>query len=196
MPGLELIRGRVAGYEPVLLSRNPGELEASVALILHQRPEAAPEILLIERAVREGDPWSGQMAFPGGRRSPEDRDVCMTAVRETFEEVGLALERPIGRLDDTEGSGALPRNRLVVSCFVFEIGERPGMRHSPEVQDAVWVPLPHLVDPCSAVEYEFDSDGLGGTFPAVRYRRYTVWGLTYRILGGFLELLGHPLPSP
>ena len=196
IPGLELIRERVAGYEPILLSPNPGELEASVALILHQPPAAPPEMLFIERAVREGDPWSGQMAFPGGRRSPDDRDACMTAVRETFEEVGLSLEAPIGRLDDAEGSRAAPRTRLVVSCFVFEIKDRPGMRHSPEVQDAVWVPLPHLVDPSSAVEYEFDLGGLGGIFPGVRYERYTVWGLTYRILGGFLELLGQHLPTP
>jgi 8-oxo-dGTP pyrophosphatase MutT (NUDIX family) len=196
MPGLELIRAKIAGYEPSLLTRSVETQEAAVALILHQSPGAAPEILFIERTVREGDPWSGQMAFPGGRRSPEDTDLCTTAVRETLEEVDLDLGQPIGQLDDVHGGRADPRNRLVVAPFVFETRERREVRPNPEVRDAVWVPVPHLLKPGSAVEYPFDRGGIGGIFPAVRYERFTVWGLTYRILGHFLEVLGHQLPSP
>jgi 8-oxo-dGTP pyrophosphatase MutT (NUDIX family) len=196
MPGLELIQARIAAYKPILFPRGAETQEAAVALTLHQSPGASPEILFIERTVREGDPWSGQMAFPGGRRSPEDPDLCATAVRETFEEVDLSLGTPIGQLDDTHGGRADPGNRLIVSSFVFEIRERTELRLNHEVQDAVWVPVPHLLEARSAVEYEFEHNGLGGIFPGVRYKRYTVWGLTYRILGHFLEVLGHQLPPP
>jgi 8-oxo-dGTP pyrophosphatase MutT (NUDIX family) len=196
MRGLELIRAKIAGYEPSLLARSVETQEAAVALILHQSLGAAPDILFIERTVREGDPWSGQMAFPGGRRSPEDKDLCATAVRETLEEVDLDLGQPIGQLDDVYGGRADPGNRLVVTPFVFETRERKAARPNREVRDAVWVPVPHLLEPSSAVEYPFNHDGLGGVFPAVRYERFTVWGLTYRILERFLEVLGHQLPSP
>src|SRR5262245_34151321 len=65
---------------------------AAVAAILLPRDDTF-EILLIRRAERPTDLWSGHMAFPGGRRSPEDRDLLATAVRETEEEVGLDLAR-------------------------------------------------------------------------------------------------------
>lgn len=51
-----------------------------------------PEILFIKRASRSGDRWNGHVAFPGGRRDPEDENDAATSVRETEEEVGLNLE--------------------------------------------------------------------------------------------------------
>ncbi|MCA9639821.1 MAG: NUDIX domain-containing protein, partial [Myxococcales bacterium] len=65
---------------------------AAVAAVL--RPtDADTEVLLIRRAEHEGDPWSGHMAFPGGRHDPTDPDLLTTARRETLEEVGLDLSR-------------------------------------------------------------------------------------------------------
>jgi 8-oxo-dGTP pyrophosphatase MutT (NUDIX family) len=195
-PSLELIRRRIASYGPSVLSRPPDAPAAAVALILHEPAGKAPEILFIERARREGDPWSGQMALPGGRHDPSDDDLRSTALRETHEEVGLSLGGPIGRLDDVHGSRGLSRLGLVVSPFVFELHERAAVRHSEEVQDSVWVPLPHLLDPSSAVHYRFERHGVAGTFPAVRYERYTIWGLTYKILTVFSEVLGRELAAP
>ncbi|MFQ5749861.1 MAG: NUDIX hydrolase, partial [Planctomycetota bacterium] len=136
------------------------------------------------------------MALPGGRRDVSDDDLRSTALRETHEEVGISLGDPIGRLDDVHGTRGLSRLGLVVSPFVFEIDPRHELRHSEEVQNSVWVPLPHLLDPSSAVHYRFERHGELGTFPAIRYDRYTIWGLTYRILGRFSELLGRELAGP
>src|SRR6476646_9126644 len=65
-------------------------LRAAVAAIMRERNGRA-EILFIKRAERESDPWSGHMAFPGGRREPSDETLLHTARRETLEEVGLDL---------------------------------------------------------------------------------------------------------
>ena len=195
-PSLELIRRRIGSYGPELISRPPDAPAAAVALILYEPPGSAPEILLIERAKRSGDPWSGQMALPGGRRDASDDELRSTALRETHEEVGISLGEPIGRLDDVHGTRGLNRLGLVVSPFVFEIDARHEPRHSEEVQDSVWVPLAHLLDPSSAVHYRFERHGELGTFPAIRYDRYTIWGLTYRILEHFSGLLGSELAAP
>ncbi len=196
MPELLLIRGRIGGYSPDLARPEPGAREAAVALVLH-KPRVNPlEILFIERAVREGDPWSGQMAFPGGRRDPRDSDALSKAVRETQEEVGLELEEPIGRLDDVQGTPRLLEHRLVISAFVFEAPDRNQRPTSPEVQSTVWIPVPHLLDPASAVNFQLEHGDYSGRFPGVRFKDYTIWGLTYRILRQFFKVLEHELPVP
>src|SRR5262245_41364530 len=91
------IRERLSAHRPALVGE--GETwRAAVALVFCAPPGAEPELLFIERARREGDPWSGHMAFPGGRRDPKDTDLAATAARETHEEVGLGLGAPIARL--------------------------------------------------------------------------------------------------
>lgn len=196
MPTLELIRTRVAAHEPTIAESARDVSEAAVAIVLHQPPGARPEVLFIERSKREGDPWSGQMAFPGGRRDATDPHLGYTAARETMEEVGLHLGDPIGRLDDFEGSRAAQPRRIVVAPYVFEVPERPELKINYEVASTVWVPLPWILSPDSAVLYEFQREEYGGSFPAVRYDRYTIWGLTYRVLGNFAEILGTQLPDP
>ena len=167
-------------------------LQAAVALILHEPEGSSPEILFIERATREADPWSGQMALPGGRRDPEDLDLETTAARETFEEVGVELVAPIGRLDDFAGNR--PRiPQIIVSPYVYELEARPRVMINHEVSSAVWIPVERILGPESSVRYAFDRGISDETFPGIRYDRYTVWGLTYRILTNFFEVLGRQL---
>ena len=196
MPSLDRIRRRLEGHEPSLVSEADGLFEAAVAIILHAPRGRDPEILFIERAIREGDPWSGQMAFPGGRRDAGDQGLDETAARETLEEVGVALRPPIARLDDFEGSRAARPPRLVVAPYVFEVDERPEITINYEVQSTVWVPVPHLIDPASGVHYRFDVPEYSGTFPAIRFESYTIWGLTYRILEDFFALFDEKLARP
>ena len=91
---------------------------SAVAMILREQ-RGDSEILMIKRAEHEGDPWSGHMAFPGGRMEPGDRHGLDVARRETEEEVGLALaddEPCIGRLSDIMAHPALlGRRPMVVS---------------------------------------------------------------------------------
>ncbi len=194
MPRLAAIREGVAAHAPAL-AQVPGgpAVQAAVAVILHEPPGGPLEFLLIERARSERDPWSGQMAFPGGRCDPGDRDLKATAARETLEEIGVRLGPPIGRLDDATG-GIGPDQRIVIASYVYELVQRPVLRPNREVNSAVWVPLRWILGPESAVRYRFEHEDFRGSYPAFRYRRYTVWGLTYRILEGFVKIVGRSLP--
>jgi len=188
---LHLIRSLVEAHSPTLVTNtDAAQMLAAVALVFHQSEGGVPELLFIERAKREGDPWSGQMAFPGGRRDPRDPDIAATASRETLEEVGLELARPIGRLDDFSGSRNPRVGPLVVSPFVYALHERPRLVLNVEVQSTVWIPVPWILHPDSSFDYPVQREGyVGGTFPAIRFDRYTVWGLTYRILCNLFTVL-------
>ena len=195
MPNLEAIRRGLAAHKPVLAQAHEAvALQAAVALILYEPQGGPPELLFIERAQSERDPWSGQMAFPGGRHDSSDRGLGATAVRETHEEIGLCLTQPIGRVDDETG-GRAPDRQLLVATFVYQLEERPKLKLNHEVSSTVWIPLPWILDPASAIRHRFEHDEFRGSFPALRYERYTVWGLTYRILGSFVKVMGRLLPS-
>ena len=194
MPTLAKIRG-LGEREPVLAPSPASGFEASVALVFNGQDAAAPELLFIQRAIREGDPWSGHMAFPGGRRDAADGSEAATAARETLEEVGLDLAHPIAQLDDFAGSGNPRVPPLRISPFVYEVNGRPELRLNHEVQSVVWVPVPWMLSPTSVTRYEVERDGAKQSFPAFVYSDYVVWGLTYRILTGFFDLLGSGLPD-
>lgn len=145
------------------------------------------ELLLIKRAEHPSDPWSGQMALPGGRREAGDRALLQTAVRETEEEVGLKLEPSslLGELDDLEPrTRTLPR--LVVRPFVFGLPQKPRLTPSREVALYLWVPLSVLLADTTKGEVEIGY--LRRSFPAYLVGGHVVWGMTERILSQFLEL--------
>jgi len=167
---------------------------ASVAAVF-RAGERGSELLFIERARREGDPWSGHMALPGGRVDPGDAHVMATAERETLEELSLDLgpaER-LGRLADLHG-GARP---IVVSAFGFWLhGERPVLQPNHEVADTLWIPLEELADPGRAVAYRYplrDREIFPGI--AVDGGR-VIWGMTLRMLQDLFTRLGRPLTFP
>lgn len=160
---------------------------ASVALVV-QPGVSDLELLLIRRAVAPGDPWSGHMALPGGRRSPEDADGLATAVRETREEVGVDLDRygeVLGRLDTVQPRSGTPR--IAVSPYVFAVPRATAVQPNHEVDLALWVPVGELAAPGAATEYLHAlSSGEHLRFPAIGYQEHVIWGLTYRILQQFL----------
>jgi 8-oxo-dGTP pyrophosphatase MutT (NUDIX family) len=196
MSALEEIRAAFAGHAPRLV-RPDGRRRAAVAMIL-RGTSASSEVLLIERARRAGDPWSGHMAFPGGRVDPQDPDLERAAEREVSEEVGLDLRgaERLGRLDDMEGHpAAFPR--LVISGFVYHLPASPPLVPNHEVREAFWFPLRELRDPRRQVEYRVDRAGVG-SLPGILVGepdRHVVWGLTYRFLEIFFEVVGSPLPG-
>jgi len=168
---------------------------AAVALVLLDGPPSPPatglEILLIRRAERPGDPWSGQIAFPGGRYEPSDADLLATAIRETREETGVDLtsaER-LGPLDDLyPRTPTLPP--VVVRPFVFALGRRPPpLVPSDEVQRAFWLPLSRLGEAGVRREITLTLRGVERTFPAYLVDDELIWGMTERILTPFIELV-------
>ena len=198
---IEALRASVERHDAQLEPRSRGvSWEAAVAVILCDSPgEAGPELLFMERASRNDDPWSGQMAFPGGRRDAGDRDLEVTAARETLEEVGVPLPAAIGRLDELTNNRQAQRvggvGRIVVAPYVYHLRERPLVRPNYEVASAMWIPLEWILHADSAATYELEHGDYKATFPALVYERYKVWGLTYRILEGLVELVGHQLPA-
>lgn len=190
-PRLRALREALAARPARVPDPEPGLPAAAVALVLRPVGGGEPELLLIRRAEREGDPWSGHMALPGGRAAPDDADAAATAARETREEVGIDVAGAgvlLGPLD-----AVLPQSsrapRIAVSAFVFAVEAGTAAVPNHEVQEALWVGLDELSEPGAATEYLYElHDGTTMTFPAFGARGNVVWGLTHRILTGFLEL--------
>jgi 8-oxo-dGTP pyrophosphatase MutT (NUDIX family) len=165
----------------------PDARPAAVALVLLSTPQGL-ELLLIRRAERADDPWSGQIALPGGRREPGDRDLLITAIRETREETGVDLvaAEQLGALDDLyPRTATLPP--VVVRPFVFALDARPALVPSDEVQRAFWVPLARLTEPRVRREITLTLSGAKRTFPAYAVGDDVIWGMTERILTPLLD---------
>ena len=185
------IRARLALHRPTRFSPEQNTLQAAVAIVLRERPDDT-DILLIKRAVVEGDPWSGDMAFPGGHREPEDIDLAAAALRETEEEIGLAVDRKnmIGELSQQRPSRRGGAFDMLVAPYVFFVDGEPSFDLSDEVDAVVWSPLaPMRVGRSHARE---DRLIAGVPTPFNGYRvtgGHFVWGLTYRMIETLFEAL-------
>ncbi|PYP12488.1 MAG: CoA pyrophosphatase [Gemmatimonadetes bacterium] len=187
---LAAVRRALRDHRPQVADA-PDARPAAVALVLLEG-EQGLEILLIRRAERADDPWSGQIALPGGRYDCGDRDLEATAIRETREETGVDLSgaERLGVLDDLyPRTPALPP--VVVRPFVFALARRSPLVPSDEVQRAFWLPLQRLTDPAVRREVTLTVQGVERTFPAYLVADDAlIWGLTERILTPFLHLTG------
>ena len=167
----------------------PGASPAAVALILLEGPRGL-ETLLIRRAERADDPWSGQVALPGGRYDPADADLLVTAIRETREETGVdlsAAER-LGVLDDLyPRTPTLPA--VVVRPFVFALASRPTLVPGVEAARVFWLPLDRLSQRGVWRDFTLPVRGVEHTFPAYVVDEIVIWGMTERILTPFLKLI-------
>jgi len=192
--GLDDIVPRLAslGREP--LPSDEGGPRAAVAAILRRTSAGSAELFFIQRAERTGDPWSGHIAFPGGRREPEDTSLLATAMRETMEEVGLDLERAelVARLPDVPAFIRSKGGLLVVAPFVFALREEARVVPNVEVSDTLWVPLEQLARGEGRSTYSFTWEGKAHEVPCFRLPpgERVLWGMTYRMLETMLEALG------
>lgn len=154
---------------------------AAIALVLLEQEEGL-EVLLIERAHREGDPWSGHIALPGGHVEPSDADLAATAERETIEEVGLDLRRAGERLGQLSECSPVRGVPLTVRPYVYLLAERPELTLGDEVQRALWVPIAPLQRGERRATHLHVGAGQQVEFPAWDVGGHLVWGLTYRVL--------------
>lgn len=175
-------------YSPAILSLirklsktepPPGEAKfASVAVILRG---ADPKTLLIRRAEKDSDPWSGQVAFPGGKMQDGDATVRDTAVRETKEEVGVDLDdsaRFLGYL----GPFRTHTGTMDVIASIFLLEKEVDVKLNVEVSSCRWVDITDFVNPTLKSTHLVKRDGTTLEMPAIATDDYVVWGLTYRII--------------
>jgi 8-oxo-dGTP pyrophosphatase MutT (NUDIX family) len=170
----------------------PGIPRAAVALVL-RAGMAGVEILLIKRAERDDDPWSGHVALPGGRESSEDRSLQDTAIRETREETGLDLIEAgevLGALDDLAPRSS-PR-AILVRPFVAILRTEAPLVLSDEVAAAFWVPLASLMASDAVTVSTVRAGGVDREVSSFLHGDYVVWGMTERILRQLLSALASP----
>ncbi|MCK5391450.1 MAG: CoA pyrophosphatase [Deltaproteobacteria bacterium] len=184
----------------LLSSRNANEIfregdfvHASVMMILKESGQGY-SLLFIKRPESDRDPFSGHMAFPGGRMESADNSKLETAIRETYEEVGININssgRILGSIDDVNPNNPRARNYIVtpyLSVLNEEVVIKPDVR---EVERTLWIPMHHLVDDRNLEVRIVERDGREVKDYAYQYEQYLIWGMTGRILHQFLSFSAH-----
>jgi 8-oxo-dGTP pyrophosphatase MutT (NUDIX family) len=164
-----------------LTARGQEEARAAVAMIFRMR-QGALQLLLVKRAVVEGDPWSGDTAFPGGKRMKGDRSIMDTVVREVREETGIDL-RACRHLGSMETVYSTVRPSLGVLPIVFLRDSDSEIRMNEELVSYQWVDLEGLQTSRGRATVK------GRDVPAYMIEGEVVWGLTYRIIEILLKLV-------
>ena len=182
---------RLQGFVKQDAGFEPRSGRAAVAIMVREGQEAT-ELLMIRRATREGDPWSGHMGFPGGRRDPEDPSDFSCALRETEEELGVDLSRwgaPLGELSDVNTGWRKDRPEMLVTPFIFSVSELPELIPNDEVDDVVWVPLHFLMDEGNREPLEWEWKGQKMETDSYLYDCYRIWGLSLMMIDEMMGLL-------
>lgn len=178
---------------------------AAVNLIVDDVSFDTAAVLMIQRARYEGDPWSGHMAFPGGRQEKVDISTLETAKRETFEELGFDMDAPISRRLDLRFLGRLSdryaRQRgnpihLVITPYVFSLRQRPALTLNYEVADTFWIPLKYFADFRERKQFSFSYAGKKIALPCYQYgEEQRVWGLSLEMIDELLRWQGCDVPA-
>lgn len=179
-----LCRRRAARLAPVERGH------AAVAMLLRDG-QPSPEVLFIVRAEHDGDPWSGNIGFPGGRLKRSGETAQQAAERETLEELALDLGRSrcLGQLDDLYGA-VMP---VLVSCFVYQVLENASLQLNHEIAKAFWCPLSKLLEPGRQQQRTFSYRGQERSHPVVELltpQEPPLWGITYRLMHNFFNWCG------
>lgn len=199
MLSLDKIQDILKQRAEVIPSDEPGT-RAAVAIILREPVQGwGSEVLFIQRSEDPRDPWSGHMAFPGGRKDESDVDLRHTTEREVLEEIGLDLRKTSTFLRRMEDLPAYARGRrvgMVVTPFVYALTEElreDALQLSDEVAALHWSPLLHLSSEKAQGTLDYVHEGTLLKLPCVRLENNkTVWGLTYQMLSTFLQTLRTP----
>jgi len=184
--------GRGSALDDKAVAPDPGMPRPAAVLVALFEEDREAHVVLTRRAATLRS-HRHQVSFPGGRIDPGERPV-EAAVREAHEEVGLDPA-------SVELLGPLPglatfRGLAAIAPYVGILAHRPQLRANPaEVERAFTVPLAHLLaDGCHWQEC-WPFDGLVWPIHFFDLPDDLVWGVTARILVGFLsQLLGLPAP--
>lgn len=161
---------------------------AGVAAILRFAPAA--EVLLMTRAERDGDRWSGHVSMPGGMQH-EGEALLETAMRETREETGLDLAAAprLGRLGATRAIAKGKILPMTITPFVFHLREDQPLVLNHEAVDTFWFPLARAATGELDDRYEYKLGPIPWTLPCWRWEGRTVWGLTHKMLSDLIAVV-------
>jgi 8-oxo-dGTP pyrophosphatase MutT (NUDIX family) len=185
---IESLKRRLRDGNSVDAFEDAGEVVSAVAIIIDSNRDGG-SVLLIRRRDRQGDPWSGQIAFPGGHKSKEDQTLLQTAIREAAEEVGIDLNEH--RLLGVFPQAYTHMRSMPVFPFVFELKKDVATRYNEEVAESFWVPLESLLRMrAKSSQVEVDQGRLNVESYVIK--EHVIWGLTFRIIN---VLLNKPQPD-
>lgn len=149
-----------------------------------------PALLMMRRAERHGDPWSGHVSFPGGRVDAADASTRAAALRELHEETGIAHTRslqPMGRLSDLLTREHARLRPMVVSPYVYRCPKALKLRPGVEAAALWWEPLANLCDPARRESITWRVAGLPLPVPSVRVTGATLWGLSLMMVNELVK---------
>lgn len=188
---LQLAEHRLARHRARRQWLRPVMQRAAVAIILKVF-DGELHVLMIRRAERAGDPWSGQMAFPGGRLDPEDTNGFACACRETEEEIGFSLGQDdscLGRLSELNARARRLARGLAITPFVFRVDRDVSVVPNHEVAEVVWVPLEFLLDPDNRSSMRWKPGRTTLDMPCYLYEGRRIWGLSLKMLDELMDLI-------
>lgn len=183
---IEQIRARLAAYRPTRIEE-PSLPKAAVLLPLYES-DGEMHVLFTRRSELV-EHHKGQISFPGGAWDATDPDLSHTAVRETWEEIGVAADHVelMGQLDEM-----ITISNFLVRPFVGRItqpGPYPFAHSEIEVAEILEVPLAHLQDEVNVLAEPRIYQGREMIAYSFRWRDHVIWGATARILKQFLDLV-------
>lgn len=163
------------------LSSNPNETANAAVAILIKELHDDLELFLVKRAEVDGDPWSGDMAFPGGKRTNEDPSILATAKRELLEETSLSFKKdPLGVMPIEHST---VRTNIKVQPILFHFDDVSEVKLSYELQSYFWAPLKDLKNTKAQGVVK------GRTVPIFDFKGEVIWGLTFRMLDKIIDML-------
>jgi 8-oxo-dGTP pyrophosphatase MutT (NUDIX family) len=163
------------------LLKSPDEdADAAVAILIRPTTDDL-EVFVVKRAEVNGDPWSGDMAFPGGKKAALDERVLDTAVREVREETSINL-KPLKPLGYMKPLTSWVRRTFRVQPVVYLFEGDPPITLNYELTKYMWTPIGGLRKLRSRATVKgFDS-------PVYIIGDDVVWGLTCRMLDQLIEI--------
>jgi 8-oxo-dGTP diphosphatase len=177
-----LVSAETIAKLPTVLKPVSDEQGANSAVALLLKPKRNDfDLLLVKRVENPSDPWSGQMALPGGKREPKDVSLKATVMRETMEETGISLGdcRFLGVLTAISSE---PKPEIKILPFVVLLEDEPKLKlNKEELESFIWVPFEEIVQSKGTVEFSF------GKVPAYIFADAVVWGITYKIISKFIQ---------